>query len=59
MDEEEKQEVYTCTCGGKQFIIQGGAITCAKCETIYCLTITWLGKRHDPKEFNARLRGGS
>lgn len=59
MDEDEKEEVYTCICGGKQFTIQGGAITCISCGTIYCLTITWLGKKHGAKEFNERLRGGS
>jgi len=56
MDEDEKEEVFTCTCKGKRFTIQDGTITCISCGMIYCLTLTWLGKPHGPAEFNKRIR---
>ena len=51
-------EVYTCTCGGQTFIIEGGTITCTKCGLTY--TLMWDvgidGQMESPEEFNARIR---
>lgn len=52
------EEVYTCTCGGQEFTIQGSSITCPKCGRIY--ELMWEvgidGQMESPEEFNERIR---